>query len=84
MTIIFPSNPGAQSPSNEFGPNTTPLTNRANNTTYGYDAVDGKWFVKFSPSELETPYIIDPANDTYNINPAVDLVITSSNRLCIG
>ena len=79
MTIIFPSNPGAQSPSNEFGPNTTPLTNRANNTTYGYDAVDGKWFVKFSPSELETPYIIDPANDTYNINPAVDLVITSSN-----
>jgi hypothetical protein len=79
MTIIFPSNPGVQTPINEFGPNTTPLTNRANNTTYGYDAVDGKWFVKFAPSELETPYIIDPANDSYNINPAVDLVITSSN-----
>ena len=79
MTIIFPSNPGAQSPSNEFGPNTTPLNNRSNNTTYGYDPVDGKWFVKFSPSELATPYIIDPADDTYNINPAVDLLITSSN-----
>ena len=84
MPIVFPANPGDQTPENVFSPTSTPVQNTFNEASYRWVAADSQWVydgpnVDPNPgSAIATPTITNPADETTNINPGVDLTINSS------
>ena len=82
--IVFPADPGAQTPENVFSPTSTPVQNTFNQAIYRWVAADSQWVydgpnVDPAPgSAIATPTITNPADESTGVNPGVDLTINSS------